>query len=57
MLQLDVILKGKGKVLEECEDDRLCKDDPCRNDDPSDESKVQIHELRDEPGLVSQTPQ
>ena len=47
----------KGKALEEGEDKRLGNYDPGRHDDPSDESKVQIHELRDEPGLVSQTPQ
>ena len=42
----------KDKVLEECEDERLGKDDPGRHDDTSDESKVQIHELRGHFGLV-----
>ena len=50
---LIIIYIRKDKVLEECEDDRLGKDDPGCHNDTSDESKVQIHELRDIAGRAS----
>merc|ERR1719180_110170 len=49
---LIIIYIRKDKVLEEGDGKRFGKDDPSRHDDTSDESKVQIHQLRDEFGLM-----
>ena len=37
---------SRRKVLEEGKKERLGKDDPCRDNDTADETKVQVDELR-----------
>ena len=37
---------SRRKGLEEGQNERLGKDDPCRNNDTADETKVQVDELR-----------
>ena len=47
-----VLVEEKRKVLEEGKNERLCKDNPCRDNDTADETKVQVEELRGRLNLV-----
>ena len=47
-----VLVEKKRKVLEESKNERLGKDNPCRDNDTADETKVQVEELRGRLNLV-----